>query len=176
MKGTILGLGVVLAAAMPAHAETRFEANAGQWNPPVRFVARQGHATWFVTDRGATVALHARDRQATVTLALVGAKPGSVRGEAELAAKSNFFVGDRTTWRTAVSNYARVRTQDQVPGVDVVWHAGKAGLEYDLEVAAGVDDARSHSTSPAHGGCASRTTAPSRSPPRPARSSSTRRA
>jgi MYXO-CTERM domain-containing protein len=139
LKATIVGLGVALAAAAPAHAETRFEANAGQWSPRVRFVARQGHATWFVTDRGATVALHARDRQASVTLALAGAVPATVRGEAELAAKSNFFVGDRSHWRTGVPNYARVRTQNQVPGVDVVWHAGTAGLEYDLEVAAGTD-------------------------------------
>jgi MYXO-CTERM domain-containing protein len=126
---------VLLAAAVPAHAETRFEANAGQWNPRVRFVARQPHATWFLTDRGATVALGS----VTVELALVGATPSVPRGEQELGARSNFFVGDRSRWRTSVPNYARVRTQDQVPGVDVVWHDGKGGLEYDLEIAAGTD-------------------------------------
>ena len=130
----IAGLAIALAAAS-AHAETRFEANAGQWDPLVRFVARQGRTTWFVTDRGATVALG----RAAVTLTLSGARRGSVSGEAELTAKSNFFVGARSTWRTAVPNFARVRTKDQVPGVDVVWHGGKAGLEYDLEVAAGID-------------------------------------
>lgn len=134
----IMGLAVVLAAAAPAHAETRFEANAGQWNPLVRFVARQGHATWFVTDHDATVALHGK-RDAVVHLALVGAQPAAVAGEGELTAKSNYFVGDRSRWRTGVANYERVRAHEQVPGVDVVWYGGAGGLEYDLEVAAGVD-------------------------------------
>jgi hypothetical protein len=135
----MMGLGAVLAAALPAHAEVRFEANAGQWTPQVRFVARQGHATWFVTDRAATVALRSGRDNAAVTFTLAGAQPSSPVGEAELAAKSNFFIGDRSTWRTGVASYARVRAKDQVPGVDVVWYAGTNGLEYDLEVAAGVD-------------------------------------
>ena len=142
MNTTILGLAAVLAATARAHAEVRFEANAGQWTPRVRFVARQGQATWFVTERGATVALRSGRDRAAVTLVLAGARPGAVTGEAELAAKSNFFVGDPSTWRRDVANYARVRTKDQVSGVDVVWHAGGAGLEYDLEVAAGVDARR----------------------------------
>jgi hypothetical protein len=116
----------------------------------------------FLTDDGMTVALreamrpaprpgasreeeHAlreEARTATVTLGLVGARKGTTRGEDELVTKSNFFLGnDRTRWRTNVPNYARVRATGGIPGVEVVWHgAGEGGgLEYDLEVAAGVD-------------------------------------
>ncbi|HSQ62827.1 MAG TPA: SBBP repeat-containing protein [Polyangiaceae bacterium] len=142
----------------------RFEANAGQWDPRVRFVARQGGATLFLTDEGMTIGLRdvkasprtagmspeeeraARDealaeaKTAAVTLKIVGAKPAAPKGEEQLITKSNFFLGnDATKWRTNVPNYGQVRAKGWVPGVEVLWHGGESGLEYDLEVAAGVD-------------------------------------
>ena len=142
----------------------RFEANAGQWDSRVQFVARQGGATLFITDEGMTVGLRdvkasprtpgmsreeeraAREKAlveaktAAVRMKLVGAKASAPHGEKELITKSNFFLGnDKTKWRTNVANYGQVRAKDWVPGVDVVWHGGDNGLEYDLEVAAGVD-------------------------------------
>jgi len=142
----------------------RFEANAGQWDPRVQFVARQGGATLFITDEGMTIGLRdvnssprtpgmsrederaAREKAlseakaAAISMKLVGARPSAPKGEQELVTKSNFLLGnDKTKWRTSVPNYGQVRAKDWVPGVDVVWHGGENGLEYDVEVAAGVD-------------------------------------
>jgi len=158
--------------ARMAKLPLRFEANAGQWDERVAFVARQGGVTLFITEEGMTFALREvkavprapgmspRDeiaarrkalseaKTATLTMKLVvGASAGAawakravLRGEKELITKSNFFLGnDKTKWRTNVPNYGQVRAKDAVPGVDVVWHGGDSGIEYDLEVAAGVD-------------------------------------
>ncbi|MBK6460867.1 MAG: hypothetical protein IPF92_07655 [Myxococcales bacterium] len=54
--------GVSGAAAPPAkwgHLPMRFEENAGQVDDQVRFVARSGGTTLFLTDEGATLTLHA---------------------------------------------------------------------------------------------------------------------
>jgi hypothetical protein len=158
--------------ARMAKLPLRFEANAGQWDERVAFVARQGGATLFITEEGMTFALRdvkavprtpgmsrqdeiaarrkalSEAKTATLTMKLVvgapagaaSAKRAVLRGEKELITKSNFFLGnDKTKWRTNVPNYAQVRAKDAAAGVDVVWHGGENGLEYDLEVAAGVD-------------------------------------
>src|SRR5262249_1981393 len=139
----------------------RFEANAGQWDGRVRFAARQGGATLFITDEGMTVGLRdvkrpklaaettrneeresrekvvAEAKTAAVRMQLVGGKASRPRGENELITKSNFFLGnDKTKWRTNVPNYRQVRARGWLPGVDVMWHGGESGLEYDLEVGA----------------------------------------
>jgi hypothetical protein len=143
----------------------RFEANAGQWDKRVRFVSRGSRTTLLLTDdamtidvqrverlrrdpldpgfaelRGAEEQERTSTKTASVTLRLVGAKPSSPYGENELITKSNFFLGsDSKTWRVDVPNYEKVRTKNWVSGVDVLWHGGADGLEYDLEVKAGVD-------------------------------------
>lgn len=128
-------------AARMAKLPLRFEVNAGQWDERVRFVARRGATTLFLTDDGMTVNLHGTEgRDGAITMKLAGARPGTPRGEQELATKSNYFVGnDPSRWRTNVQSFGRVRATGWVPGVDVVWHEGGGGLEYDLEVAANVD-------------------------------------
>ncbi len=111
----------------------RFEANVGQWDSRVRFVGRSGQGALLITDDGVSIP------NVGVTFKLAGATPRMPRGESELVTKSNFFLGDDPTrWRTNVANFAEVRVES-LPGVDVVWHAGVGGVEYDLEVAAGVD-------------------------------------
>jgi Beta-propeller repeat len=110
----------------------RFEANAGQWDPRVRFAAHSTGSTLLITDDRFWVS--------AVAIHLVGAQPSTPRGEQELVTKSNFFLGsDPTRWRTNVPNYARVRATRWLSGVDVIWYGGATGLEYDLEVSAGVD-------------------------------------
>ena len=142
----------------------RFEANAGQWDPAIRFVAHDHGATVAITDdamrisvrdakmpvnqpgtsreeeRTAQLSALEHARSATVTMKLAGVRPSAPVGAQELTAKSNFFLGaDRTKWRSNVPNYGVVRARDWLPGVDVVWHAGAGGLEYHLDVAAGTD-------------------------------------
>ena len=131
--------------AQLARMPLRFEANAGQWDPRVRFVAHERGATLFITDDGMTIGLRdvtMRDnpRTAEVTMKLVGVRPSAPVGEEELVTKSNFFIGDDPAkWRTNVPSFAEVRAKDWLSGVNVVWHGGREGLEYDLEVAAKAD-------------------------------------
>ena len=116
----------------------RFEANAGQWDEGVEFVARGRDATLVITDVGMAIGL--LDSKTVVTLKLVGANRSTKQGERELITKSNFFLGDDSKkWRTNVPNYGQVRAKDSVPGVELVWHDGNGGFEYDLEIAAGLD-------------------------------------
>ncbi len=152
------------AALQMTNLPLRFEANAGQWDPRVRFRARQAGATLFLTDEGMTISLHdekpadamrsatpdeqrlARDearresKSSAITMRLVGARRSAPRGENELATRSNFFLGtDASKWRTQVANYQQVRAKGWVHGVDVVWHGGERGPEYDLDVDKGID-------------------------------------
>ena len=142
----------------------RFEANAGQWDPRVRFVAHDHGVTLFITDEGMTIGLRdvkvspqkpgdpredalkarekalAESKSAAITMELVGIHPSAPLGEKDLVTKSNFFLGDDPAkWRTNVPNFAAVRAKEWRPGVDVVWHGGPGGLEYDLDVAAETD-------------------------------------
>jgi len=114
----------------------RFEANAGQWDSRVRFVARGNGTTLGVTDDGMTLA--ATSARSPVHIALVNAHPSEPRGLDPLVTKTNYFLGnDPSRWRTNVPSYGSVRASGWAPGVDVVFHGGPDGLEYDLELQPG---------------------------------------
>ena len=55
----------------------------------------------------------------------------------------NHLVGDDPArWRTGIPTFERVRYPGVWPGVDVEWHGGEDGLEYDFLVAPGADPRR----------------------------------
>src|SRR5262245_32991505 len=69
-------------AARMSRLPLRFETNRGQWDERVRFSARQGALTLFVTDEGMTLGLaKPKSKSAAVTIKLVGAKPTVPYGE-----------------------------------------------------------------------------------------------
>lgn len=122
----------------------RFEANAGQWDARAKYVARGRGTTLVLTDDAMWSGLRdpSTSAVATVTMKLVGARPSAPVGEGELVTKSHFFLGnDPSRWRTNVPNFGQVRAKQWLPGVDVVWHEGLDGPEFDLDVAADVDAA-----------------------------------
>jgi hypothetical protein len=58
-------------------------------------------------------------------------------------AKSNYFIGsDPDHWRTAVSNFGRVKYAGVYPGIDLVYYGTQQQLEYDFAVSAGADPGR----------------------------------
>lgn len=64
----------------------------------------------------------------------------SVRGEAMLAAKANYFIGNKPAlWRTNVPTFGKVRYRDAYPGIDLVYYGNEGRLEYDFVVAPGAD-------------------------------------
>lgn len=141
----------------PAHAEparaaaqleplrgspVRFEANRGQLAHDVAFLARgQGYGLYLSSDVATLRLLRASGEPASLSLRVVGARAVEPRGLEQLPGSSNYFVGaERARWKTGVESYARVRYEQVLPGVSLVYYGtdGKE-LEYDLELAAGVE-------------------------------------
>jgi len=138
-----------------------FEANQGQTDPQVKFLARGGGQTLFLTPTEAVlvltkanppaqgpqrtlispVAARRAGTQAVVRMAFVGASPQPrIAGQKELAGKVNYFLGnDPAKWRTNVPIYAAVRYEGLYPGIDLVYYGNNRQLEYDLVVAPGAD-------------------------------------
>ncbi|MFB3825757.1 MAG: SBBP repeat-containing protein [Bryobacteraceae bacterium] len=143
---------VLLAAVLPGAPEPagarsllrglplRFEPNAGQWNPQVRFAARTPDATLLLTARETQVALHRTG--AVVGIALEGSRGAVFEPFEPLAARSNYFVGSRSRWRAGVANYGRVRARGVYPGIDVVYYGNAGQLEYDFVLSPGADPNR----------------------------------
>src|SRR5438105_5136639 len=119
-----------------------FEANAGQTDSQVRYLARGAGYTIFLTQNETVLSL--QDRQgdgAVLRLKLAGAKVDSkIKASGQLSGKSNYFIGnDPKQWRTDVPLFSRVRYENVYPGIDVVYHGNQRQLEYAFVVAAGAD-------------------------------------
>ena len=114
----------------------RFEANRGQWSADVRYLARSGGVKVALTDRGPSVGLPGAGR---VDLVLEGAAPPRIQPLEPLAARTDYFVGARSNWRTGVASYARVRYAQVYRGIDAVYYGNQGRLEYDFLLAPGAD-------------------------------------
>lgn len=139
----------------------RFEANHGQTDPQVKFLARGHGYTLFLTRSEAVLVLgggktfsprrprasptHAEpDGLPTVLrLTLEGAKPApSIAGRGAMPGRSHYFIGnDPTTWHRNVPAYTRVEYQEVYPGVTLVYYGTQRQLEYDFILAPGADPA-----------------------------------
>ena len=122
-----------------------FEANQGQTDPKVRFLARGSGYGLFLTADEAVLTLQQSQRAASgpsvVRMGLANANPrASVSGTDELPGKSNYFIGnDPTKWRRNVPQFARVRYAGVYPGIDLVYYGSQGRLEYDFEVSPNAD-------------------------------------
>lgn len=125
----------------------RFEANQGQTDGQVKFLARGSGYSLYLTAAEAVLRLR-RDKAdeaesaATLRIRMAGAKPDPrVAGVEELPGRSNYFIGnDPRKWRTGVPSYAKVKYEGVYEGVDVVYYGNAQGqLEYDFVVGAGAD-------------------------------------
>jgi len=132
-----------------------FEANNGQSDPRVKFLARAPGYMLYLTQEEADLSLteagpdkarlfhgrRAAHANAVVRLKFAGAHaPSAIAGGDLLQSKSNYFIGnDPKQWRTNVPNYGEVRYSGLYPGVDAVFHARAERLEYDFIVQPGAD-------------------------------------
>ncbi len=128
--------------SVSAHASAqpmRFEANRGQTDSRVDFVARGAGYTVFLTPTE-SVTTFAADRS-VVRVALAGSNAEArVSGEQELAGRSVYMTGKD---RLDAPAYERVRYSSVYPGVDLVYYGdGQGALEYDFVVAPGADPSR----------------------------------
>jgi hypothetical protein len=133
-----------------------FEANQGQADSAVRFLARGQGYTILLKPSEAALALQswrqgarfpekapARPTPFTCVLKMKieGANPfAPAKGLDQLPGLSNYFIGnDPGRWHTNIPTYRRVRFEHIRPGVDLVYYGNHRQLEYDFVLSAGVE-------------------------------------
>lgn len=119
-----------------------FEANEGQTDASVDFMARGKGYSLFLTPGEAVLSLDgAGDGDGSVIrVALVGAEADpQATGVDELAGVNNYLIGnDPSEWRTGIPTFAKVRYEGVYPGIDLDFYGNPGLLEYDFIVAPGV--------------------------------------
>jgi hypothetical protein len=133
-----------------------FEANQGQTDSQVRFLARGNGYAVFLSSTEAVLSLTSPATTTSATGAagtsaplasavfrfdVVNGNPApAVTGVGELPGVSNYLRGnDPSKWISNVPNYSQVAYHDVYPGIDMTYHGNGQELEYDFTVAAGVD-------------------------------------
>ncbi len=121
-----------------------FEANQGQADGQVQFLAHGPGYNLFLTGTGAVLALApdpATQEGSLVRLNLTGANPAAPAvGLDEQPGKVNYLHGnDPAKWQVNVPTFAQVQYQGVYPGIDLVYYGSQQQLEYDFRVAPGAD-------------------------------------
>jgi hypothetical protein len=116
-----------------------FEANYGQTDGCVDFVARGDGYGLFLTPREAVLVLREGGSDRALCLRWEETRAGSrVSGEGELPGRSHYFLGHNPArWPIGVPSYRRIRYAGLYPGVDLVFHGSPWQLEHDFELAPG---------------------------------------
>lgn len=125
-----------LAFSADASLPLAFEANEGQWNDEVRFLAR-GRAGMVVLEPRRAVLIPASPSAAPLQMEMVGGNAGAtIRGADPLPQTTHYFIGgEHATWHRDVRSYRRVVYEQVYRGIDAVFHSGSSGeLEYDFIV------------------------------------------
>jgi hypothetical protein len=126
-----------------------FEANVGQTDGAVDFLARGNGYSLFLTaseavmslEKGPTEAEGPGAAGAVVRTQLLGSNPSATPVEQkQLPGVANYFVGDDPAqWRANVPTFGEVSYLGVYPGIDVKYHGTQGQLEYDFVVAPGAD-------------------------------------
>ena len=138
-----------------------FEANHGQTDKRVKFVARGSGYGLYLSGNEAVLALHAPQSKETpsgtdplakshplpsvktdiVRMQLRNANPAAQPvGIDALPGTANYFVGkDPSQWHTDIPTYSRVKFSAVYPGIDLVYYGNQSQLEYDFVVAPKAD-------------------------------------
>jgi hypothetical protein len=143
-----LGLAAGLSAAAPdanlvrgkaafSQLPLRFEANRGQFDPAVRYVARGGGYDLLFMAGGASLRF---GPSKTVDISLTGAnRDAAIEGLNPLRARTNYLLGSRSNWHTDIANFARLRYSQVYPGIDLIYYGSDNRLEYDFVLAPDAD-------------------------------------
>ena len=146
-----------------------FEVNQGQTHPRIKYMARAGGYTLFLTANDAVFALRSSsqsvsqatpkyswaraaqvtsqtskgDRAAAIRIRLLGGNPRAhVAASNQLPGRTNYFIGnDPGKWHANVPQYARISYRDVYPGVSMAFYGVQRKLEFDFIVASGASPA-----------------------------------
>lgn len=139
-----------------------FEANHGQTDAAVNFLARGSGYNIFLTPNRAVLSLsrslpHFGPKSAqmsqsqpaaqmdsvdsVVSMNLLGAnETAQPQGLEAQTGKSNYLIGNRSSqWHTHIPHYGKVKYSNIYPGIDLVYYGNQQQLEYDFVVAPGAD-------------------------------------
>jgi hypothetical protein len=143
----ILGTGLALALAawsLAAQNAAQF-GNLPLWfeaGQPAKFTAHASDSEFTIAATGAEFTLSKNNGEtADCQLQFVGANPAArISGDRQLTGKINYFIGnDPNQWQANVPTFAQVRVENIYPGVNVLYYGNRQKLEYDLNLAAGVN-------------------------------------
>lgn len=115
----------------------RFEANRGQVDGGIDFVARGAGYEVSLSSRGASIGLDHRGARRVIGMSVLGASPHArAAGVGSLSGRSNYLIGsDPRRWHRDVPSFERARYHGVYPGIDMVYRGSGERLEYDFVVA-----------------------------------------
>ena len=107
-----------------------------------QFTAHASDSQFTISPTGAAFTLAQRaGKTAVCQLEFVGANSGVlIAGNEPLSGKINYLIGNNPEqWRANVPTFAQVQVENIYPGVNVVYYGNRQKLEYDFNLAAGVN-------------------------------------
>jgi len=144
-----------------------FEANQGQTDPQVKYMARGSGYTAFFTASDTVFALHSsspaatarisrnqppseadqksgkKNQTAAVRMRLLDSNPHPrITADSQLPGRSNYFIGNNPSqWHANVPQYARISYRDVYPGINMAYYGAQKRLEFDFIVGPGASPA-----------------------------------
>lgn len=133
----------MLAAEKPfAFGAVRFEANRGQADSTVRYIARARGQQIFFTDTGV---VFSPPSGPAIRMTFAGSGRPEWVADGPSSDSISYYVGsDPRKWVKGAPVYDRITWRGVYPGVDVTFYGAGDRLEYDLVLAPGADPARVH--------------------------------
>jgi uncharacterized protein (TIGR03437 family) len=127
-------------AKLPLSFEPCFEAMCAEAGSQAKYFSRGRGYRLFLTSTEAVLD-GGPSKNSTLRMKLLRSNSGaSMEGMDPLLGKSNYFIGKNPkSWRSNVTNYAKVRYRNVYRGVDLVCYGNGSQLEYDFVVSAGAD-------------------------------------
>jgi hypothetical protein len=125
-----------------------FEPNQGQTDARVQFLAHGAGYTIFLSPTSATFALRrkatAGGESAIVRMDLLGADPDiTMQPQDQLPGITNYLMGStHSRWPTNLRTYAKTRSRNVYPGIDLIYYGSQGQLEYDFVLAPHADSSK----------------------------------
>jgi hypothetical protein len=119
-----------------------FEASPGAADDAAPFIAHGPDSEFLISATSAQFVLRKPTGEtASAQMKFVGMNPSAqISGNDALAGKVNYLVGNSPSqWRSGVPAFGKVRVENIYPGVNVVYYGNGRQLEFDFDLAPGVD-------------------------------------
>ena len=114
----------------------RFEANQGQADARISYIARGGSYTADLNQN--EVVIHVGPESVQMRFA-GGKRATAIEPMEELPERTNYYGGNREDWFTDIKNYRRVVYRHVYPDIDVAFRSEGHSLEFDFVAAASSD-------------------------------------